>query len=111
VRYWTHRNIKATRKTHTCEGCGKKIPAGSSAYYWAGDCDGDFYSCYYHDDCRAAEVSWNEAREAWGDEYDSLCAVRDEPEDVAWLVENHPEVAARMGLIIKSTATQSGATP
>jgi hypothetical protein len=96
--YYSHRTIKATRKPHQCEGCGKIIEAGAPAFYWAGDCDGDFYSAHYHLDCREAEVVWNSIRDTWGDEYDSLCAIHEEPEDVAWLVEEFPAVAARMGL-------------
>lgn len=97
--YWSHRHIKATRKQQSCDGCGHTIAIGSPAFYWAGDSDGEFYSAYYHEDCRAAETAWNEVRGTWGDEYDALSAITEEPEDVDWLIEHHPAVAARMGLL------------
>ncbi len=95
--YWSHRNIKATRKEHQCEGCGRTIESGSPAFYWAGDYEGDFYSCYYHSDCREAEKAWNVLNDCWGDDYQSLCTIGDEePEDVIWLVKAFPAVAARI---------------
>lgn len=99
--YYSHRNVKATRKQQTCEGCSHEIPVGWPALYWAGDCDGEFYACYYHEDCRLAEIAWNTSRDTWGDEYDCLSAIGEEPEDVVWLIENHPSVAARMGFEVQ----------
>jgi hypothetical protein len=96
--YYSTRNIKATRKVHTCDGCNKHIEVGSPAFYWAGDCDGEFYSAHYHVECRDAEVAWNEMRGTWGDEYDGLSAITEEPQDVEWLAAEHPIVAERMGL-------------
>lgn len=96
--YCSHRDIKSTRKEHCCDGCGQMIPIGSPAYYWAGDCEGEFYSCYYHSECRAAEIAWNDLQDLWGDEYTALCVIREEAEDCAWLVKNYPIVANRMGI-------------
>jgi hypothetical protein len=97
--YCSIRTIKKTRKIHCCEACGKKIDAGSSAYYWAGDCDGMFYACRYHVECRDAEVEFNEKNDCWGDEYTGFEEIRDKPEDVEWLIEAFPVVASRIGLL------------
>lgn len=97
--YASFRQIKATRKPHSCEACAKQIEVGSPAQYWAGDCDGDFYSCYWHVECRTAEVAINEEYGAWGDEYSSIRSyLDDEPTYIGWLIEKYPIVADRMGL-------------
>lgn len=85
--YYTTRDIKSTRKNHICGGCNRLIPEGSAAFYWAGDCDGDFFHTHYHTDCRALEVEWNEILDNRGDEWADLRTLWDdrEPEDDIWL--------------------------
>lgn len=97
--FFTDRDVKATRKPHACEGCGKLIAAASPAWYFSQLWDGCFSAGYYHTDCRKAEVELNELKDfRSGDDWLSLCEVRDEPDDIAWLVQDYPVVAARMGL-------------
>lgn len=63
------RVIKATRKSHWCEQCGKKIATGEPASYSAGSYFGDFYAIYAHVECGAAAHAFAEANGLWGDEY------------------------------------------
>ena len=98
--YSSFRSIKSTRKVHQCESCGKPIKIGSPAEYWAGNCDGDFYSCHWHVECRAAEVAINDLNDAWGDEYCGIDFYMEEPSNRAWLIESHPIVAERMGAVL-----------
>lgn len=98
------RTIKKTRKEHTCDGCGKQIAAGNSAFYWAGVVEGDFYHAYMHEDCRQAEEGWNDYIGGRGDDYEPLCCIGDDEEDgVEWLKEHFPVVAERMGFLKERT--------
>ena len=45
------RDIKKTRRDHTCDHCGLMIPKGFGCSYWAGKYDGDFQSVYEHHEC------------------------------------------------------------
>lgn len=45
------RVIKAARKKHYCDWCGKMIPEGSSYISLSGVCEGDFCYLKYHPDC------------------------------------------------------------
>lgn len=45
------RDVKATRKEHTCEVCERAIPAGSPAKYRAENVEGEFNNFYRHVDC------------------------------------------------------------
>lgn len=96
--YASTRNIKATRKPHRCDGCGKQIETGSPAFYWAGDCDGEFYSAHYHTECRALECAWNDLLDYSGDEFTALpTLISDiEPDDRIWIEVEWPIVAARI---------------
>jgi hypothetical protein len=92
VTYYSTRNIKQTRKNHRCFGCGQTIQSGQPAFYWAGDCDGEFFDAYYHVECRALEIAWNDLQDTWGDEFSSLEMLWSdrEPEDEIWLEVEHP---------------------
>lgn len=93
------RSVKATRKPHKCVGCGKLIETSSPALYFKQVWEGEFDAGYYHIDCREAEVKLNELKDfRSGDDWVSLCEVPNEPDDIAWLVQVYPIVAARMGL-------------
>lgn len=90
------RAVKALRKDATCCACSRKIHAGEPAVRWAGVIDGDFASVAYHPDCRAAEIAYNAICDTNADEWLSF---RDmEEDDHVWLAEEHPTVAARLGL-------------
>lgn len=96
--YYTTRDIAATRKHHSCQGCGKRIDAGQPAWYWAGDCDGGFGQAYYHPECRALEIEWNELVENRFDEWMTLPELLGdmEAEDRIWIEAEWPVVAARI---------------
>lgn len=96
--FFTHRNIKATRNEHTCEGCAAKIAPGDPAWYFSMKDEGYFWAGHYHAECRAAECELNDLHDNRGDDWIGLASIADEPEDVAWLVDEHPAVAARMNL-------------
>lgn len=90
--------VKSVRKRHRCDGCGHHIEIGEPAVRCAGMTDGEFSTATYHPDCRKAEIALNDLYEThWSDDWMSL---RDfDLEDSAWLIEGHPTVAARLGLI------------
>lgn len=50
--FYDSTNIKKTRKDHTCELCGLKIPKGSNCFYYTGKWEGDFASDHNHNECR-----------------------------------------------------------
>jgi hypothetical protein len=98
VSFVSERSVKAVRKRHVCDGCGKHIQIGDSAQRWAGLTEGDFGTAIYHPDCRAAEVELNNDILGWNSGDDWL-GLRDiEQEDWPWLRDKHPAVAWRMGL-------------
>jgi hypothetical protein len=86
--------VMATRKAHRCDACLQPIPAMSPAIRWAGMTDGEFASCIYHTDCREAEIALNDLRGSYADEWQSLADM--EFEDMPWLAEAFPTVAARL---------------
>jgi hypothetical protein len=90
---WT---VKAGRVRKTCLACPVKIDIGQPAVNWAGMNDGDFTAVSYHPECRAAEIAFNELRGTYGDDWGGLDEM--EPEDRAWLIAEHPIVAARMNI-------------
>lgn len=100
--FFRERRVKATRKPHRCEHCGKGIAIGSPAIYCAGLTeDGDLMTFYGHVECREAEVDWNAQRGTFGDEFDWLWAIKDddEAEDwITWLREKHPIAAEALDL-------------
>ena len=91
--------IKATRKPHRCEGCGKMIEAGQPAVAYAQKSEGELYSGHFHTDCRDAEVAWNHEADTWGEDWSPLCSIRecDDADDwLAWLAEKFPAVHSRI---------------
>lgn len=93
--FFSDREIKATRKRHRCGACDQPIEAGMSALYYAGMCDGEFSTAYFHVDCRAAEIAFNSKIGMFWDEWVRLADI-DEDEDWNWLAEKHPAVFARI---------------
>ena len=97
----TETAVKAVRKKHHCDACGKSIEVGHSAIRWAGMTDGDFGSAVFHPDCRAAEIELNQ--EAGGNA-DEWYALRDEsPKDLVWLWRDYPAVAGRLNVMARLT--------
>lgn len=95
--FWAETAVKAVRKRHVCNGCGKHVEIGSAATRWAGTTDGDFATAIYHPDCRAAEIAMNNdvLGFQYGDEWRPLFDI--ESEDLPWLIDSYPAVAARLG--------------
>lgn len=93
------RDIKAVRKTHFCDQCGKKIEPGDPARYAFGVWEGAAYSVYTHPECSKAAHEYANLNDLWEDEYPWFLHM-DDPEfgHHAWLLENHPVVAARLGV-------------
>ena len=89
--------IRATRRPHLCDGCDQQIVVGSPATRWRGLCDGEFVSAIWHAECRAAECEYNQAKKHW--EWVFLRECLEDQEDRAWLMTEHPAVAARFGLL------------
>lgn len=97
--FYSERKVHRTRKAHHCDGCDGTIEAGSPAVTCAGHADGDFYACYYHDDCRSAEKAWNAERGTFGDEWCVISYLVEEPEsfaDLIWLRRHYPLVFDRL---------------
>jgi hypothetical protein len=51
---------------------------------------------YYHPECRAAAYAYAEMTKLWGEDFTFL-HMMDEREDGPWLIEHHPQAAARLG--------------
>lgn len=93
----SERQVKATQKAHRCDACFKQIHAGGPAVRWSGMSDGEFHACIYHVDCREAELKLNGlSGYRFGDDWMGL-EDRDH-QDEPWLLEEFPEVAARLGI-------------
>lgn len=76
------RDIKATRKPHTCDWCGEPIAMGAPAHYWAGMDDeaGEFCYGYMHRECREAEKAWFANDDLEDDYWEPGSMVRGEPQ-------------------------------
>jgi hypothetical protein len=98
--YGKTRQIKSTRKEHGCEGCNHKIPGGSPAVYAFGRWDGYTYSYHRHIECAAAQDAFAEEHGMGGEEYPwfNHCELTLE-EATPFLLEHHPIVAQRLGLV------------
>jgi hypothetical protein len=94
------RTIKATRKQHVCEQCGRKIETGSPAHYAAGRFDGYFYTQHVHIECQAAATAYAELNGLWGEDFPWFQhADRDMRADFGpWLLDHHPIVAERLNI-------------
>jgi hypothetical protein len=91
----SERHVRAVRKPHLCWACDKWIYPGESALTCVGVTDGQFWSLYYHHDCRQAELELNELHEWWyNDEWMRLCEA--ESDDYDWLSDTHPGPYERM---------------
>ena len=86
--------VKAVRKNHFCEGCGKYVLIGEPAIRWTGIGEDGFASVIYHPECREAEVYMN--REINSFEWCPLNS--HEEDDWPWLMDKFPAVAARFNI-------------
>jgi hypothetical protein len=89
--------IRSARRARPCGGCGKQIEIGEPALDLAGHYQGDFWSAAYHRECRAAEVDLNDQHQA--EEWIPLADC--EADDWAYLLEEHPVAAARLGVTLE----------
>ena len=48
---YNSKDIKKTRKSHSCFLCRLDIPTGIECFYEAGKYDGEFFSRYSHHEC------------------------------------------------------------
>lgn len=97
--FHTSRKIGKTRKTHCCEQCGKIIDIGSPASKAVGVFDGYFYQNYTHVECNAAAWEFAKESDSWGEEFPFFQYDDRDIETDKWLIENHPIVAERLGII------------
>ena len=93
--FFRETRIKAVRKARSCGGCGKVIEVGSEAVDLASHHEGDFWSDTYHVECRRAEMALNQEHQA--EEWIHLQEF-DPEDDWEVLLEEHPIVAARLGI-------------
>lgn len=90
-------DVKAVRKSRRCDVCRAPIEIGFPAIRWVGMIDDEFGTLIFHPDCRGAEIAYNRMTNCNWDEWYSLASDL-EPDDHAWLLDEWPAVAARMGI-------------
>jgi len=91
--------VASSRKPHQCEHCGTAINVGEPSIHCTGMWDGYFYSTYMHTDCEKAGQDYAKETGYWDEEFIWFQHVdREEFELDEWLLENHPTVAARLGV-------------
>jgi hypothetical protein len=95
---YSERTIKATRKQHYCEQCGRAIEVGSPAHYAFGIYDGDTYSTHTHVECHAAARAYAELNDAWGEDFPWFQHMDRDVDWTGWLLEHHPIVAERLNI-------------
>lgn len=95
---YSERQIKATRKAHLCEQCGRQIEAGSPAYYAFGVYYGDTYSQHEHVECRMAARAYAELNDCWEEDYPWFQHMDRDIDWTGWLLEHHPVVAERLNI-------------
>lgn len=94
----SERTIKAVRKLHVCEQCGRIIPRGFPAQYAFGKYYGDTYSTYTHVECHAAARAYAELNDTWGEDYPWFQHMDRDVDWTDWLLEHHPIVAERLNI-------------
>lgn len=87
------------RKQHVCEHCRKVIETGALHWYTAGMIEGEFTTYREHFECRSAWYTLNfELRSCAYDEGAPFLADDEhEEDDRAWMREQFPKVAERLG--------------
>jgi 8-oxo-dGTP pyrophosphatase MutT (NUDIX family) len=91
--------VKAVRKAHCCEQCNTMINVGEPAKYNFGIWEGYPFSAYVHLECKEAADAYAELNDLWFEDYPWFQFMDNSEHDHhAWLLENHPIVAARLGV-------------
>ena len=91
------KDIKAVRKPHECQQCGREVSVGSPARYSCGRWDGYFFGGYTHIECHNAAHEYATDNGLWGEEYPWFQHMDDrEHRHHGWLLEKHPVVAERL---------------
>lgn len=94
------RSVKAVRQPAFCYQCNKMIEVGSPAEYVFGKYEGDLYSLYIHPECDAAARDYAKLNGLWGEEFPFFPEMEDsEWGHHGWLLDNHPVVASRLGIV------------
>lgn len=88
------------RKSHICEQCRKNIQIGVEHHYCAMKCDGDFTSYREHVECRKAWLALIDLTDGGfhEDTYPFLCDEGTDAVEPEWFLNEHPIVAARLGI-------------
>lgn len=97
---FTNFRIVRAAKQHRCDQCGKQIEAGEKHQYAAAVIDGDFGAYREHFECRDAWIALNfDVRPGCPSEGTPFLVDDDEvePDEKAWMLEEFPSVAARLG--------------
>lgn len=93
------RHIKAVRKPHECDQCGRQIDVGSSARYAFGIWEGCPSSFYVHPECGDAAREYAKLNDLWDEEWPWFQHMDDSEYDHhAWLLAHHPLVAERLNI-------------
>jgi len=96
--FYSRRTIKATRKPHACNQCGKVIVSGSPAEYGSGMYEGYLYSLYDHIECHEAASAYAKLNDLYGEEWPNFQYMDDSGCDhLSWLRKEYPVVAERLG--------------
>lgn len=91
------KRIQAVRKAHCCEQCNTSIAVGEPAEYAFGIWEGYAFSSYTHPECHVAAQAYATLNDLWFEEYPWFQHMdNSECDHHAWLLENHPVVAARL---------------
>ncbi|WP_293857406.1 hypothetical protein [uncultured Alsobacter sp.] len=95
---FTTRSVKAARKPHVCEQCGKGIAIGDPYRRVSGVWEGDFYTQALHGECLDAGNLYALEHGLAADEWPWFAQMNLEREDRTWLLEHFPIVAERLGI-------------
>lgn len=91
------RQIKACRKSHRCEQCGREIDAGQPAFRFAYVYEGEFGSYHVHPECQIAASQYAKRNDLWDEDWPWFQHMETEYSDRQWMRETHPVVAERLG--------------
>lgn len=90
--------VASARKRRFCEQCGRPIEPGSPYRRGAGSYDGEMYSHATHLECHEAAQAYARLHRLWGEDYPWFQHMDLDLDDEAWLLKEHPVVAARLGI-------------
>ena len=95
--FHTSHVVKAGRKRYSCAQCGQRIDIGSPRVRSAGFYDGYFYVNHTHTECEDAALAYARLHRLWDEDYPWFQHMDVDPDDVKWMLCEHPIVAARLG--------------